>query len=116
MVRVKMGKVTRRRHKKAMKMAKGAKLSRSRIYSRAVEGVRKGMVYAYRDRKQKKRMMRSLWITRITAACRNAGVPYSRFINGLKKAKVSLNRKILAEMAVNDKSGFAQLVKLTKEK
>lgn len=116
MVRVSSGKVTKKRHKKSLKMAKGARLTRRKTYKRATEGVRKGLVYAYRDRKVRKRNMRRLWITRITAACKQAGVSYSTFINGLKKAKISLNRKMLAEIAVKDKTGFTQLVKMAKGK
>ena len=116
MVRVSSGKITRKRHKKSLKMAKGARLSRSRAYRQATAGVRKGLVYAYRDRKLRKRDMRRLWITRITAACKQAGLSYSVFINGLKKANVSLNRKMLAEIAVKDKTGFTQLVKMAKGK
>lgn len=100
----------KQRRKKVLKQAKGYFLGRSKLYKKARETVRRAMVYAYRDRKAKKRQMRALWIIRINAACRDCGITYSRFIKGLKKLKIDLDRKILAEMAINDHSNFVKLV------
>ncbi len=116
MGRVKSSVVARRRHKKVLKLAKGYRGGRSRLYRTAREAVERGMVYAFRDRRVKKRDFRSLWITRINAEARNNGVSYRDFIAGLRKAEVELDRKILAEMAVSDASAFQQLVELSKEK
>jgi len=110
MARVKGAMRTRKRHKKVLKLAKGYWGSKSRSFRVAKQAVMKSMVYAYRDRRAKKRDFRKLWITRINAAARLNGLSYSRFINGLKTAGVQLNRKILADMAVNDSAGFTQLV------
>lgn len=110
MSRVKGAVRTRQRHKKVLKLAKGYFGGKSKLYRIANQAVMKSLVYAYRDRKAKKRDFRRLWISRINAAARINGLSYSRFINGLKKTGVDLNRKILAEMAVNDAEGFAQLV------
>ena len=110
MTRVKHAPASRRRHKKYLKKAKGQFGGRSKLYRTARESVRKGMKYATRDRKQRKRDFRALWITRITAACRERGVSYSRFIGGLKKEKIDLNRKILAHIALTDKDAFGRLV------
>ena len=101
----------RRRRKKILKAAKGYRLGKSRLYKTAKDQVEKGWSYAYRDRRAKKRNFRKLWIARINAACRLSGVSYSVFINGLKKAEVDLNRKILADMAVHNTAGFEKLVK-----
>lgn len=114
MTRVKFRVVSRKRRKKVLKRAKGQYGARSKLYRAARESVQKGMYYSYRDRKQKKRLFRNLWIARINAACREADLSYSKFMNGLKKAKVALNRKILADLAVNDKKAFDKLVELAK--
>ena len=114
MTKVKWVVAAKKRRKKIMKRAKGQYGGRSRLYRTAKESVQKGMYYSYRDRKQKKRSFRNLWIARVNAACREAGISYSRFMNGLKKAKIALNRKILADLAVNDKKAFAEIVKVVK--
>ncbi len=100
----------RKRRKKVLKAAKGYFLGRSKLYKKAIETVRRAMVYAYRDRKAYKRDMRKLWVVRINAECRNNGMMYSRFISGLKKLKIELDRKILSDMAANDQPAFAKLV------
>ncbi len=105
MPRVKRGNKARKRRKKVLKNAKGFFGSRSRLFRPANEAVMKSLDYAYRDRRRKKREFRRLWITRINAAARQNGLSYSRFINGLKQANVEIDRKILADMAVNDKDG-----------
>ena len=115
MPRVKRGNKARKRRKKVLKMAKGFFGSRSKLYRPANQAVLKALDNAYRDRKKKKRNFRKLWITRINAAARNHGLPYSRFINGLKKADIEIDRKMLAEMAVNDEAAFAQLIDIAKE-
>jgi len=115
MPRVKHGPATLRRKKKIFKMVKGARGARSKLLTIASEALKKSLVYAYRDRRNKKRDFRRLWITRIGIACENAGIAYSRFINALKKANVLIDRKILAELAVNDKATFSELVKIAKE-
>lgn len=109
MSRVKGAVRTRARHKKILKLAKGYFGAKSKLFRLANQAVMKSLVYAYRDRKAKKRDFRKLWIARINAAARVNGMSYSRFINGLKKAGINLNRKILADMAVNDAAAFAQL-------
>ena len=114
MARVKRGVTARKRHKKILKLAKGYYNARRKVYRVAKQAVIKAGQYAYRDRKQRKRQFRALWITRINAAARLNGMSYSRFINGLKKANVSLDRKVLADMAVHDKSGFAAVAELAK--
>ena len=101
----------KQRKKKILKAAKGYRLGKSRLYSTAKDQVEKGWLYAYRDRRVKKRTFRQLWITRINAACRLSGVSYSVFIQGLQKANIELNRKSLADMAVHNPEGFAELVK-----
>src|SRR3990167_3159079 len=111
MGRVKRGVTARARHKKVLKLAKGYYGARSRVYRVAKQAVIKALQYAYRDRRQRKREFRGLWIVRINAAVRPHGLSYSRFINGLKKANITLDRKVLADLAVNDKVGFAKLVK-----
>lgn len=115
MARVKGGVKTRARHKKVLKLAKGYFGSKSKLYRIANQAVMKSLVYAYRDRRQKKRDFRRLWITRINAAARMNGMSYSRFMNGLKKSGIELNRKVLADMAVNDAEGFAKLVEMIKK-
>lgn len=101
----------RQRRKKILKAAKGYRLGKSRLYATAKDQVEKSWQYAYRDRRAKKRSFRNLWIARINAGCRLSGVSYSVFINSLKKANISLNRKALADMAVQNPAGFDQLVK-----
>ena len=114
MARVKRGVQARKRHKKVLKLAKGYCNARRKIYRVAKQAVIKAGQYAYRDRKARKRAFRALWITRINAGARNNGLSYSRFINGLKKADISLDRKVLADMAVHDKAGFAAVVEQAK--
>ncbi|HEY8420268.1 MAG TPA: 50S ribosomal protein L20 [Thermoclostridium sp.] len=114
MARVKGGVRTRARHKKVLKLAKGYFGAKSKLYRIANQAVMKSLVYAYRDRRQKKRDFRKLWITRINAAARKNGMSYSRFMNGLRKSGIELNRKVLADMAVNDAAGFAKLVEKVK--
>jgi large subunit ribosomal protein L20 len=112
MPRVKRGTKTRRRHKKLLKLAKGNVGGRRRGYRQARETVEKGLVYAYRDRKVRKRDFRSLWIVRINAAARLHGLSYSRLIVGLKKAGVDLDRKVLADLAVRDPGAFGDLARI----
>ena len=114
MARVKNGAVTKARHKKVLKAAKGYFGSKHRLYKSAKEQLMHSGQYAFRDRKQKKRDFRKLWITRINAACRQNDISYSRFIDGLNKAGVEINRKMLSELAINDKEAFANLVKIAK--
>ena len=114
MSRVKGAMRTRKRHKKILKLAKGYWGSKSRSFRIANQAVMKSLVYAYRDRRAKKRDFRKLWIARINAAARINGMSYSRFISGLKKSGIELNRKILADMAVHDAAGFARLVEQVK--
>ena len=109
-MRVKGGFVTRRRHKKILKRAKGYYAAGSRCFNHATEKVDHGLEYAYRDRRAKKREFRQLWTQRINAAARLNGTTYSRLIGALKKANVGLDRKVLADMAVNDANGFTALV------
>jgi len=111
MARVKRGFKLRRRHKRVLKLAKGYRGARSRLYRTAIQIVRRALCYAYRDRKVKKRDFRSLWIQRINAASRAHGLPYSKFMNGLKKANITLDRKQLSEIAIHDDAVFAALVK-----
>ncbi|UCX04628.1 50S ribosomal protein L20 [Shewanella sp. HL-SH4] len=115
MPRVKRGVTARARHKKVLKLAKGYYGARSRTFRVAVQAVTKAGQYAYRDRRQKKRQFRQLWIARINAASRQNGLSYSRFINGLKKASIEIDRKILADIAVFDKVVFTILVEKAKE-
>ncbi len=115
MPRVKGGTISRARHKKVLKQAKGYFGSKHRLYRTANEQVMHSLKYAYRDRKQNKREFRKLWITRINAACRMNGISYSKFINGLSKANVQVNRKMLSELAINDAEAFANLVVVAKD-
>ena len=110
MTRVKNSVVTRARRKKVLKKAEGYFGSKHRLYKTAHEQVMHSERYAYRDRKQTKRNFRKLWITRINAECRNNDISYSRFIDGLNKAGVEINRKMLSELAIHDKEAFANLV------
>lgn len=109
MARIKRGVVAHAKHKKVLKEAKGYYGARSRVYRVAKQAVIKAGQYAYRDRRQRKRQFRALWITRINAASRECGLSYSRFMNGLKKANIEIDRKVLADIAVFDKDGFKQL-------
>ena len=115
MARVKNGAVTKARHKKVLKEAKGYFGSKHRLYKTAKEQLMHSGQYAFRDRKQKKRDFRKLWITRINAACRQEGISYSRFIEGLTKAGVEVNRKMLSEIAINDPKMFKEFVKVAKD-
>ncbi len=114
MARVKRGVIARRRHKKILKQAKGYYGARSRVFRVAKQAVIKAGQYAYRDRRQRKRQFRQLWIARINAGARLNGLSYSKFINGLKKAMVEIDRKVLADLAVNEKAAFAALVEKAK--
>ena len=114
MPRVKRGVVARRRHKKVLKQAKGYYGARSRIFRVAKQAVTKAGQYAYRDRRQRKRQFRALWITRINAQSRANGLSYSRLINGLKKAEIALDRRVLADLAVHDKPAFTAIVEQAK--
>ncbi len=116
MPRARSGVVSRRRHKKVLKLTKGHRATKHSLYRRAHESMLKSLSYAYRHRRERKGDMRRIWIRRINAAVRSQGMPYSEFINGLNKAEVIINRKILADMAVRDPSAFSQLVALAKEK
>jgi large subunit ribosomal protein L20 len=114
MPRAKGGPKTRRRHKKTLKMAKGYVGGRRKTYRQARETVERGLTYAYRDRKQNKRVYRSLWVIRINAAARKHGLSYSRLIAGLKKAAVEVDRKMLAALALDDPPAFGELAALAK--
>lgn len=109
MARVKRGVIAHARHKKVLKKAKGYYGARSRVYRVANQAVIKAGQYAYRDRRQRKRDFRALWIVRINAAARECGLSYSRFINGLKKANIEIDRKVLADIAVFEKEAFSAL-------
>ena len=109
MSRIKPGKTNRKRHKKILKMAKGFREARSRRYKVANEAVIHSLTYAYRDRRNKKRDMRRLWITRINAAARANGLSYNKLMFGLKKAGIEINRKVLADLAITDSEAFAQI-------
>ena len=114
MTRVKNGVQTKRRHKKVLKEASGYFGSKHRLYKSAKEQLMHSSVYAYRDRRQKKREFRKLWIARINAACRMNDISYSKFIDGLNKAGVTINRKMLSEIAINDEDAFKELVNIAK--
>lgn len=114
-MRVRGGGHTRRRHKKILRQTKGYHATRHSLYRRANEAWVKSQWYAYRDRRQRRRDLRRLWITRINAAARQNGMPYSRFIHGLKQANVELDRKVLADLAVRDADTFAKIVEVAKE-
>ena len=115
MTRVKGGRVARARRKKVLKEAKGYFGSKHRLYKTAHEQVMHSGEYAYRDRKQNKRNFRKLWITRINAACRENEISYSKFIDGLNKASIAVNRKMLSELAIDNPQGFSELVKIAKD-
>ncbi len=114
MPRVKRGVTAHARHKKVLNAAKGYYGARSRTYRVAVQAVTKAGQYAYRDRRQKKRQFRQLWIVRINAAARQNGLSYSKFINGLKRASIEIDRKILSDIAIQDKATFTILVEKAK--
>ena len=114
MARVKGAMHTRKRRKKILKLAKGYRGAKSKLFKTANQAVMKSLTYAYRDRKQKKRNFRQLWIARINAAARANGISYSRFMNGLKKNGIEINRKMLAEIAVSDPAAFTKLVEKVK--
>jgi large subunit ribosomal protein L20 len=116
MARVKGAMMTRKRRNKILKMAKGYWGAKSKHFKMANQAVMKSLTYAYKGRRLKKRDFRRLWITRISAACKINGINYSTFMHGLKLAQIAIDRKILAEMAVNDKAAFTQLVELAKAK
>ncbi|MDE6886442.1 MAG: 50S ribosomal protein L20 [Helicobacteraceae bacterium] len=115
-MRVKTGVVRRRRHKKILKLARGFYSGRRKHFRKAKEQLERSMYYAFRDRKQKKRDFRRLWIVRINAACRINDISYSKFIYGLKLANIELDRKILADMAMNNPNSFSKIVETIKEK
>ncbi len=115
MPRVKRGVHANSRRKRILKLAKGYRGGRSKLYKQALTSVYKALSYSYRDRRTKKREFRKLWIVRINAAVRELGLSYSKFINGLKKAEINLDRKVLADMCVNDPVGFEKLVEIVKQ-
>ncbi len=115
MPRIKKAVKSRRRRKKVLKAAKGYVGSKHRLYRTALESVRRALAYAYRDRRVKKRDMRSLWIMRINAAARIQGIGYGRLIDGLQKAGVAIDRRILADLAVNDQAAFGEIVNKAKQ-
>ena len=114
-MRVKRGFKAKRRRKKILKLAKGHRGGRSKLFRTAADAVDKALMYAYRDRKARKRDFRRLWITRINAAARMNNLSYSKFIHGLKLAGIDLDRKVLAELAISDPPGFAQIANLASE-
>ena len=115
-MRVKRGFKARKRRKKVLKLAKGFRAGRSKLFRTAADAVDKALMYSYRDRRTRKRDFRRLWITRINAASRLSNLPYSKFIRGLKLARVELDRKVLAELAISDPAGFAQIASLAAQK
>ena len=115
-MRVKRGFKARRRRKKVLKLAKGFRGGRSKLFRTASDAVDKALMYAYRDRKARKRDFRKLWITRINAAARMNNLSYSKFMHGLKLADIELDRKVLAELAISDPTGFAQIARLATER
>ncbi|MBT8349998.1 MAG: 50S ribosomal protein L20 [Deltaproteobacteria bacterium] len=115
-MRVKRGFKARQRRKKVLKLAKGFRGGRSKLFRTAADAVDKALMYAYRDRRTRKRDFRRLWIARINAAARMNNLPYSKFIHGLKLADVRLDRKVLAELAVSDPSGFSEIANLASQK
>ncbi len=115
-MRVKRGFKARRRRKKVLKLAKGYRGGRSKLFRTATDAVDKALMYAYRDRKVRKRDFRRLWIARINAAARMNNLSYSRFMHGLKQANIELDRKVLADLAITDPAGFAQIAQLASQK
>jgi large subunit ribosomal protein L20 len=114
MPRVNRGTINKKKHKKVLELAKGYRGAKSRVFKRANEQVLHSLSYAYRDRRQRRREFRKLWIIRINAAARQNGMSYSRFMNGLKTADIEVDRKVLADMAVHDAPGFSRLVEIVK--
>jgi large subunit ribosomal protein L20 len=114
-MRIKRGYKARKRRKKVLKLAKGYRGGRSKLFRTATDAVDKALMYAYRDRRARKRDFRRLWIARINAATRMNNLSYSKFIHGLKLANIELDRKVLAELAISDPSGFSRIVKLASE-
>ncbi len=114
MARVKGAMATRKRHKRVLKLAKGYRGAKSKLFRTAKQAVMKSLSYAYIGRKQKKRDFRKIWITRISAACKLNGINYSQFMNGLKKAEINMNRKMLSEIAIADPEAFTALVEQAK--
>ena len=114
MSKVKHAVATKRHRKRVLKAAEGQWGGRHRFYRRALESIAKGRMYSFRDRKAKKRDFRSLWIIRINAACRECGIPYSKFMAALRKLNVLVDRKMLAQLAVSDKKAFVKLVEMAK--
>jgi len=115
-MRIKRGFKARRRRKKVLKLARGYRGGRSKLFRTAADAVDKALMYAYRDRRQRKRDFRSLWIARINAAARLNNLSYSKFIHGLKLAKVDLDRKVLADLAISDPTGFTKIAELAAQK
>ncbi|MGD8880576.1 MAG: 50S ribosomal protein L20 [Desulfobacterales bacterium] len=115
-MRIKRGFKARRRRKKVLKLAKGFRGGRSKLFRTATDAVDKALMYAYRDRRQRKRNFRRLWIARINAAARMNNISYSKFMHGLKLANVDLDRKVLAELAISDPTGFAKIAELATQK
>lgn len=115
MSRVKRGTSVKKRHKKILKMAKGYRGAKSKLFRTATEAVNRALAYEYRDRKVRKRSFRRLWIVRINAAVRANGLSYSKFINGLGKSGISLDRKVLADLAVTDPHAFSEITRIAKE-
>lgn len=115
MPRVKRGVTARRRHKKVLKLTKGHRGTKHSLYRRAHESMLKALSYSYRHRRERKRDLRQLWIVRINAAARLGGLSYSRFIDGLNRAGVAINRKMLSELAIRDPAAFSKLVEIAKE-
>jgi large subunit ribosomal protein L20 len=115
MARVKRGTVTRRKHRAILERAKGYRFSRKILFRPANEAVLHALAYAFRDRRQRKRDFRKLWIVRINAAARQGGLPYNRFMHGLRQAGVEIDRKVLADLAVRDSGSFARLVEVAKQ-
>jgi large subunit ribosomal protein L20 len=114
-MRIKRGFKARRRRKKVLKLAKGFRGGRSKLFRTATDAVDKALMYAYRDRKVRKRDFRRLWIARINAAARINNLSYSRFMHGLKQANIELDRKVLADLAISDPAGFAQIAQLASQ-
>ncbi len=115
-MRIKRGFKARKRRKKVLKLAKGFRGGRSKLFRTAADAVDKALMYAYRDRRQRKRDFRKLWIARINAAARMNNLSYSKFMHGLKLAKVDLDRKVLAELAISDPAGFTKIAELATQK
>ncbi len=115
MARVKRGVAAHKRHKKVLAQVKGHRATNNRLYKRAHESLMRALMYSYRDRRTRKRDMRRLWITRINAAARTNGIPYSRLIQGLSSAGVAVDRKMLADLAVRDEAAFAEVASVAKQ-